>query len=391
MGIRRHLLGLVLLFALSSQFAAAAAPAIETVVVPAGTFQMGSPKGATWEQPRHDVSTPAFEIAARPVSNAEFRAFRPSHISPSDDADDAPVTGVSWFDAQAYCEWLSKETGRRYVLPTEAWWEKAARGGLEGGTYPWGEDPPVPPGSDQTSAPPRPNAYGVYAVSYNLWEWAEDWYAADYFSKSPRDDPRGPKEGDFRVLRGGGFRADPSSATCHSRGSARPETASPYITFRVAVDLSAATVITQTSPSAPPPVRPQPRPAPVSAPPSAPAVAPARPTASQGAESLDVRGIEFAEENDSLIIKVATSDAARFKTMQLSGPERLVVDLPGATLADAGDGRLDVGKQQVERVRYSQFQIEPPVVRVVVDMAVRQVFQIENWPNELRIILRRNP
>ncbi len=356
---------------------------------------MGSQRGASWEQPKHKVSTPEFELGTRPVSNAEFREFRPSHRSPGDDSDDSPVTGVSWFDAQAYCGWLSERTGRRFVLPPEAWWEKAVRGGLEQRTYPWGDESPVSEGSSPTTtaAPPRANPLGIFAITYNLWEWSADWYAADYFAKSPSDDPRGPKDGEFRVLRGGGFRGDPASATCFSRGSARPETVSPYITFRVAVDPAEPPVVSQAKPEPPPAPAPaaaraEPRPAP----PAAPAAAAAeveRPATKARSEPLEVGGFELEDTASQLVLKITTNDAAEFKTLQLTGPDRLVIDLPMAKLGiGGGAGELKVDKRGVRKVRYSQFQIDPPMVRVVVDMDSKLDFQIESWPTELRVILR---
>ena len=112
-----------------AQGAREAAP--ELASVPAGEFSMGSDLGGSWEKPVHKVRTPAFEIGVRPVSNAEYRRFRSDHQSPGDNAAAAPVTGVSWQDAQAYCEWLSQALGAAFALPSEARWERAMRGGLE--------------------------------------------------------------------------------------------------------------------------------------------------------------------------------------------------------------------------------------------------------------------
>ncbi len=185
-------------------------PVPEVVLVPAGAFVMGSEEGAGWEKPSHRVETGEFWIGKRPVLNGEFRAFQPQHHSPADDGDQAAVTGITWHAAQDYIHWLSEKTGNRYRLPTEAEWEKAARGGLEGKKYPWGDEPPVPEDKlkDENFRPAeRPNGYGVIAGANGLWEWAGDWYAADYYQNSPAVNPKGPPNGEFRVLRGEGIAA----------------------------------------------------------------------------------------------------------------------------------------------------------------------------------------
>lgn len=197
---------------------------------------MGSEEGATWEKPVHQVEISAFLIAARPVTNAQFRAFRPDHQSAVDNRDAAPVRGVSWEDADAYCQWLREKTGDAYRLPTEAEWERAIRGGLEQKKYPWGDDPAVPEaavGNRSAWPPAPPNPFGV-SIEHELWEWTADFYHRNYCQESPSNDPKGPAEGEFRVLRGGSYPNDPNSTRCSNRGSARPKTVLPNVTFRVA-------------------------------------------------------------------------------------------------------------------------------------------------------------
>ena len=198
-----------------------AQPAPETVRVAAGRFQMGSAVGAAWEKPVHEVFVSEFSIGKRPVTFAEFRAFRPEHPNPPHvpqdvDVSTRPVTGVSWNDAQSYCRWLSEQTGRRYRLPTEAEWEKAIRGGLEGKPYPWGDELSVPKdkaGDPDYEIPEKANPWGIFAGTYGAWGWVVDGFSSDYYRKPPDKDPQGPEGARYRVLRGGGYRSDPNRAS----------------------------------------------------------------------------------------------------------------------------------------------------------------------------------
>lgn len=247
----------------------------EVVTIPAGVFRMGDARGVgnpgDGETPVHEVWLDAFEIDATSVTNAQFArfvdetgyrteaetfgysaVFHLARTAPDEDVlgqppqtpwwlgvrgadwrhpggagssieglEDHPVVHVTWNDAQAYCAWA----GRR--LPSEAEWEYAARGGLDGAVYPWGDEPPdadgewrcniwqgVFPTSNTladgwlTTAPVRsfaPNGYGLWQTVGNVWEWCEDWFAPDYYARSPRERPRGPESGTARILRGGSF------------------------------------------------------------------------------------------------------------------------------------------------------------------------------------------
>lgn len=252
--------------------ASAQVPVPEMVAIPQGDFLMGSDQGATWEQPVHQVTVSGFLIGARPVTNGQFRAFRPSYKNPANDGDGAPVRGVSWEDAGAYCDWLRDKTGEPYRLPTEAEWERAIRGGLQQKKYPWGDDPAVPEEAVATRSawpPPPPNPYGLF-IEHELWEWAADIYSRNYYQESPPMDPKGPEQGEFRVLRGGSYPNDPNSMRCSNRGSARPKTVLPNVTFRVARDAVPGEISQLRQPAAPPtvsetrPAQTQPAPAPSS-------------------------------------------------------------------------------------------------------------------------------
>jgi formylglycine-generating enzyme required for sulfatase activity len=123
-----------------------------------------------------------------------------------------PVVGVSWYEAAAYANWLSKKNGIEYRLPTEAEWEKTARG-IDSREYPWGNEFDKNKcnsdecGLDRTSPvgifPNGKSPYGCLDMAGNVWEWCSDWFDEDYYKKSPKKNPQGPKKGSYRVLRGG--------------------------------------------------------------------------------------------------------------------------------------------------------------------------------------------
>jgi formylglycine-generating enzyme len=206
--------------------------------IPGGWFDMGSDDGADDERPVHRVWVDAFEIAPTQVTNREYAAFRDETQF---DHPDQPAVGVSWFDAVSYCEWLSDVTGRPMRLPTEAEWECAARGGVEGQRYPWGDDPP--PDYDnrwlhgpEAVARAAPNNFGLYDMCTNVHEWCSDWYGADYYRISPERNPRGPENGSRRASRGGSWRHQIKVSRCAARSSIPPDFRYADYGFRVAAD-----------------------------------------------------------------------------------------------------------------------------------------------------------
>jgi sulfatase modifying factor 1 len=192
----------------------------KTSFVPGGVFLMGSGEGRADERPVHEVEVSPFRIGRTPVTTlgyARFLAARKMEAPPwwSDSAfwaPEQPVVGVTWFDAMTYCSWLSETAGGRFRLPTEAEWERAARGGLPSAPTAWGAS--LPPGEvpgGALSGPWRvsqgtPNGYGLFDMGTVVHEWCLDWYRADYYLSAPRRDPRGPEEGERRASRGGSWR-----------------------------------------------------------------------------------------------------------------------------------------------------------------------------------------
>jgi formylglycine-generating enzyme required for sulfatase activity len=241
------------------------------VRVPAGEFLMGSDPArdgaaASSEQPQHSVYVSEFYIARFAVTNAQFQVFAQSarHALPGPlpaGLDTHPVVEVDWDDADAFCQWLSRETRRKARLPTESEWEKAARG-RDGRLYPWGNEwdparanirPDAGRGPDGAQAKGAPAAtapvdafspagdspYGLAGMSGNVWEWCSDWFDARTYARRAGQalrDPAGPLTGTGYVARGGAFDSPPRHARCAHRNWFYPHERRPNLGFRFVVE-----------------------------------------------------------------------------------------------------------------------------------------------------------
>ncbi len=250
----------------------------DLVLVPAGPFKMGDNfgDGEARERPVHTVDLDGFYIGKNEVDNGDWRKFRDdpgyndvkfwpggrpvpqdqipywtdarNHGGATPGSDNYPVLGVNWDSAVAYCRWLSAKTGKTYRLPTEAEWEKAARG-TDQRRYPWGntidhsfatyvEGPDFVTATEAGAHPKGVSPYGANDMAGNVMEWCQDWYSRDYYAGSPRKNPKGPDAGAYRVLRGGTFFEDAFDLRTYRRTAAWPSfQAHRMIGFRLARDL----------------------------------------------------------------------------------------------------------------------------------------------------------
>ena len=231
-------------------------PVLEPILItiPAGWFSMGSETGQDNERPVHRVWIDAFRLAAHQVRNAEYAKFLRATASlpppfwndPHFNNPQQPVVGVSWHEAKKFCDWLSATREEHYRLPTEAEWERAARGEAEGALFPWGDAPPesLPDYSHRWQTGPEPvgqsdpNAFGLFDICANVHEWCSDWYDPGYYAVSPERNPRGPESGQRRASRGGSWRHHIKVSRCSARSSIPPEFQYADYGFRVACDVS---------------------------------------------------------------------------------------------------------------------------------------------------------
>ena len=224
----------------------------EFVSIPPGWFLMGSEEGQPSERPVHRVWVDGFRMAVHPVTRAEYAGFLDAagHDPPREwdnpafRRGDLPVVGVSWHDATAYCAWRSRRRpGVR--LPTEAEWERAARGGPDGQRYPWGDEVPdwVPNrGRGPLDGPwpvtlGTPNGFGLYGIAANIHEWCSNWHDRDFYERAPAVNPVGPEEGRRRASRGGAWRHALTLNRTAARSSLDPSLRYTDYGFRLAQSL----------------------------------------------------------------------------------------------------------------------------------------------------------
>jgi formylglycine-generating enzyme required for sulfatase activity len=223
-------------------------------LVPAGAFTMGrtreTPDDKTGmrplilrdDRPAHKVFLESFYIDIHEVTQGDYASFvkATGHRAPyhwlggqsPQGMEKLPVYNVGWEDADAYCRWAGKR------LPTEAEWEKAARGGLNGEDYPWGDkitpgdarfntaDGPAPVGQY------KPNGYGILDMAGSVSEWCSDWFERTYYESSPEKNPSGPATGTYKIIRGGAWSDGPRRVTVFFRNWVRPNQITPNIGFR---------------------------------------------------------------------------------------------------------------------------------------------------------------
>jgi len=230
--------------------------AMSMMLIPAGEFAMGSPDteaGRNADEVQHKVTiTRSFLMSNTEVTQAQWKAvMRDQRLPAVFKGDDLPVDGASWEDAKAFCEALTKKEGRVYRLPTEAEWEYACRAGTTT-AYSSGDDEAAlrevgwfgagrleDANSKERTNPVaklKPNAWGLYDMHGNMWEWCSDWYGP--YAAEAVTDPTGPGEGEKRVIRGGDLTVFPRFARSAVRYQWAPKQRIPLLGFRVVLELT---------------------------------------------------------------------------------------------------------------------------------------------------------
>ena len=240
---------------------------MEFIQIPAGKFIMGSDKSKDEdarddELPQHNVTLSAYWIGKHSVTNLQYQAFvqakgvsAPKHWQDGQipaGKENHPVVNVSWLEAEAFCQWASERLragapaalAKKVRLPTEAEWEKAARG-MDGRLYPWGDPAPTITMCNYTEvvkdttpvgqySPQSDSPYGCVDMAGNVWDWTADWYNPTYYQASPKRNPQGPETGQARVLRGGAMNSLDILIRCAARTRFAPTLLYNNIGFRCA-------------------------------------------------------------------------------------------------------------------------------------------------------------
>lgn len=234
--------------------AAAAEPGMS--LIPRGSFQMGrsklTPDDKTNmrphilldDRPVHEVAIDAFWLDTHETTHAQYAEYvkakkiaPPYHwrgSEPPSELAKIAIYNVNWEEARGYCEFRGKR------LPTEAEWERAARGGIENADYPWGDKFDAKLARHNTEAGPgepgryAPNAFGLFDMAGNMSEWTADWFVREYYKDSPSKNPKGPETGAYKVIRGGAWSDPPKRITVYFRNWVRPSQRQPNIGIRCA-------------------------------------------------------------------------------------------------------------------------------------------------------------
>jgi formylglycine-generating enzyme required for sulfatase activity len=238
---------------------------MEFVFIKGGCYQMGDSvgEGDPNERPVHEVCVSDFDIGQHEVTNGQFKKFNPQHNSGQSqgmslDEENQPVVNVSWEEAVAFAQWLSQKSGQTYRLPTEAEWEYATRSGSNQSRF-WGNNPgdacTYANVADLTakehrekwtafscddgyavSAPVgsfKPNGNGLYDMLGNVWEWCEDVYNSEAYTKLPKDNPLYGGSGEYQVMRGGGWSNGPLGIRSSHRVGLSPDFGHHSLGFRL--------------------------------------------------------------------------------------------------------------------------------------------------------------
>ncbi len=244
------------------------ATGMEFVLVKGGCYQMGDSvgDGDPNERPVHEACVNDFSIGKFEVTNGQYKKFRPQHNSGDSQGstlnnDNQPVVNVSWEDAVAFAKWVSQKSGHSYRLPTEAEWEYAARAGSNKSRYwgnslddackhanvaditakkQWAQWTTIPCDDGYAVSAPvgsfKPNSYGLNDMLGNAWEWCEDIYNSEAYTKLPKNNPVFNGSGEYRVMRGGGWSNGPLGIRSSHRVGLSPNFGHHALGFRLVKD-----------------------------------------------------------------------------------------------------------------------------------------------------------